>query len=239
MADYDIVRVYGADCGEPGIALQLAKKYNKKVFMGVYWLDNRLSSEVQAIINEVESSGSGWDRIDTISIGNEDVHRREKTPGQIYDAVFTAKNQLRAAGYTGPVVHVDSQEAILANPDLCGERAGDYIAANVHPFFNAQTSADQAGDFVQKQIDLLKQCGAASHYRHSERRVRVTETGWPKNGDANGAAIPSKANQNVALDSIKSKIANDVIIFSAFNNYWMRDDSTTFNTEHYWGLLGD
>jgi exo-beta-1,3-glucanase (GH17 family) len=239
MQDYDIVRVYGTDCDQPGNAFELAKKYKKKVFMGVYWLDSRLPTEIQAIINAIQSSGAGWDIVDTISVGNEDVHRGEKTPDQIFDAVSSARKQLQAAGYDGPVVHVDSQEAILANIDLCSQSAGDYIAANIHPFFNSQTSADQAGDFVQGQIDLLKQCGAAKRRRRGDIRVRVTETGWPKNGDANGVAIPSKDNQNTAVGSIKSKIASDIIMFSAFNNYWMQDDATTFNTEHYWGLLDD
>jgi exo-beta-1,3-glucanase (GH17 family) len=239
MHDYDLVRVYGTDCEQPEYAFQLAKKYNKKVFMGVYFLDERLTEEIQTIINAVKSSGSSWDAVDTISVGNEDVHRGEKTSSQIFDAIAQSGSQLQAAGYNGPIVHVDSQEAILAHPGLCSHEAGDYIAANVHPFFNSQTSADQAGDFVQGQIDLLKQCGMAKRHRRDGVRVRVTETGWPKNGDTNGVAVPSKDNQRAAVDSIKSTIADDVIMFSAFNNYWMKDGASTFNTEHYWGLLDD
>lgn len=239
MQDYAIVRVYGTDCVQPYNAVQLAKKYNKKVFMGIYFLDDTMSNEVQSIIDAIQSSGARWDHIDTVSIGNEDVHRGEKTVDEIFDAITSARQQLQAAGYTGPIVHVDSQDAILANPELCGQSAGDYIAANIHPFFNPQTCAEQAGEFVQSQIDLLRQCGSTQGHRRDAIRVRVTETGWPKNGSTNGAAVPSKLNQGIAMNSIKSKIASDVIVFSAFNNYWMLDDPTTFDTEHYWGLLDD
>jgi exo-beta-1,3-glucanase (GH17 family) len=113
--------------------------------------------------------------------------------------------------------------------------AGDYIAANIHAFFNPQTPANQAGDFVANQVDALQQCGAS--HRRKNVRVRVTETGWPKEGEANGAAIPGKANQNAAIASIKRKLGNDVFLFSAFNNYWMKNNPSTFGAEHFWGVL--
>ncbi|KIW00395.1 uncharacterized protein PV09_08104 [Verruconis gallopava] len=240
MKDYDVVRIYGADCGQPGMALQLAKKYNKRVFVGIYFLDDTMPSQLQTIVDGVLAVGGDWTMVDAISIGNEDVHRGEKTPQQIFAFVASARTLLHRAGYRGPVVHVDSQDAYLANPELCGARAGDYLAANVHPFFNSQTSADQAGKFVKGQVDLLRHCGASQRrHRRDEIRVRVTETGWPKSGQANGAAVPGKRNQNVAVESIKRNVEGDVIMFSAYNNYWMTDDTSTFDTEHYWGLLDD
>ena len=236
MGSYGIVRTYGTDCDQPNIAFQMAKKYNKKLFLGAYHLDASLPAQVQTIINAARASG-GWSRVDTISIGNEDVHRGEKTPAQIFASVGIAKAQLRLAGYHGPVVHVDSQDAILAHPSLCSHLAGDYIAANIHAFFNPETTADQAGDFVANQVNLLQQCGTANHKGAKNVRVRVTETGWPKNGQKNGVAVPSKSNQNAAVASIKRKFANDLFFFSAFNNYWMKNDASTFDTEHYWGML--
>ena len=237
LADYDVIRIYGADCGQPGIALQLAKEYNKKVFIGIYWLDERLDEQIQAIVDGVNAAGAGWGPVDAISIGNEDVHRGEKSVAEVIGFVQAAKTKLRAAGYNGPVVHVDSQDVFLANPELCSEAAGDYIAANVHPFFNDQTTAEKAGDFVQGQIDLLRQCGASQRSRRDDVQVRVAEVGWPKSGEANGAAVPGKANQQVAIESIKNMASDHIIFFSAFDNKWMKDTPATFGTEQYWGIL--
>jgi exo-beta-1,3-glucanase (GH17 family) len=237
LSDFDVIRIYGADCGQPGIAFELAKKYNKKVFVGIYWLDERLDEQIQEVIDGVSSSGAGWDPVDTISIGNEDVHRGEKTPAEIITIVTEARNKLKAAGYNGPVVHVDSQDQILANPGLCGEGAGDYIAANIHPFFNGHNAAEDAGQFVEDQIELLRQCGAKARRKRAGFRVRAAEVGWPKAGDVNGIAIPSKENQRIALESIKSKNLNDLILFSAFDNKWMKDGPNTFGTEKFWGIL--
>ena len=207
------------------------------MFVGIYWLDERLEKQIDDIIAAVKDFDLGWDAVDTISVGNEDVHRGEKTPSEVIDFVSRAKTQLRDAGYQGPVVHVDSQDRILANPELCSEAAGDYIAANIHPFFNAHNTAEHAGDFVLDQIGLLHQCGMSKRRRRDNVRVRATEVGWPKAGDANGIAVPSKDNQLTAIESIKSKEFDQLILFSAFDNKWMKDGPNTFNTEKFWGIL--
>ena len=237
LTDYDVVRVYGVDCGQPGISFELAKKYNKKVFVGIYWLDHRLDQQIADIVSGIEAAGAGWDPVDTISVGNEDVHRGEKTPGEVIAMVSDARMKLRKAGYQGPVVHVDSQDQFLANPELCSEAAGDYIAANIHPFFNAHNSAENAGEFVADQIELLRQCGASTRRRREDVRVRATEVGWPKAGSPNGIAVPSKDNQITAIESIKSQNFDQLILFSAFDNKWMKDGPNTFNTEKFWGIL--
>lgn len=233
MGAFTTVRTYGTDCDQPNIALTLAKKYNKKVLLGVYWLDDRLGSQLQTIIEAIKVNDNNWGIVDSIAIGNEDVHRGASSPMQVVGAISKSRFVLRANGYRGPIVHVDSQDAILANPMLCSRAAGDYIAANIHAFFNPNTPADQAGDFVAQQVDSLRACGQGA----GNTRVRVTETGWPKGGYANGVAVPSKDNQLKAIASIKAKLGKDVFLFSAFNNYWMRNSASTFNAEHYWGIL--
>lgn len=236
LGAFSIVRLYGTDCDQPSIALSLAKKYNKKVFLGVYDLSPfAIPGQIRTIVDAANENG-GWASVDTIAIGNEDVNRGDKSPGQVIAAVNQARSLLRPAGYGGPIVHVDTQNAILAHPELCGHVAGDYIAANIHAFFNPNTPANQAGDFVAGQVDALRQCGATSWKRRNVR-VRVTETGWPKAGEANGLAVPGKSFQQAAIASIKSKLSNDVFLFSAFNNYWMKNGPGTFNAEHYWGTL--
>jgi exo-beta-1,3-glucanase (GH17 family) len=236
LGAFNIVRVYGTDCNQPSNSLQLAQKYNKKVVLGAFYLeDATLRADLQTMINSANANG-GWANVDTVTVGNEDVNKGTASPGQVIAAVSTARTMLRSAGYNGPIVHVDTQNAILAHPELCGHAAGDYIAANIHPFFNPNTPASQAGNFISGQVQALQQCGATS-WKRRNTRVRVMETGWPKGGDANGAAVPSKENQMQAISSIKKALGNDVFLFSAFNNYWMPNNAGTFNTEHYWGIF--
>jgi exo-beta-1,3-glucanase (GH17 family) len=233
LGAFNAVRIYGVDCSQVATSLQLAKKYNKKVFLGAFYLDGQLAGDLQSMIAQVNGE---WGLVDTIGIGNEDVNKGSASVGQVLDAISLARSTLNGAGYKGPIVHVDTQNAILANPELCSHRAGDYIAANIHAFFNPNTPASQAGEFVAGQVDALRRCGSTS-WKRRDVRVRVTETGWPTDGNANGAAVPSKANQQAAIASIKRALGKDVVLFSAFNNYWMRNSAGTFNTEHFWGMF--
>jgi len=228
MQGYSFVRVYGTDCNQVALAIQYARQYGMKVFAGIFNITD-IQSEADIIINAVKGN---WDIIDTISVGNEDVN--QGTPvSSVVSAMSHATSILKAAGYHGDIVHVDSQNAFQSNPDLCKpEAAGSYIAANCHPFFNSQTSADQAAAFVSNQINILGSCAASV----GNPRIRITETGWPKQGESDGAAVPSKANQDIVVNGIKSLPNADTAIFlSSFNDPWKAPGS--FSCEQFWGIL--
>lgn len=228
MQGYSYVRIYGTDCNQVALAIQYARQYGMKVFAGIFKLTD-IQSQADIIINAVNGS---WDIIDTISVGNEDVNNG--TPvSSVVSAMSQAKSILQAAGYKGDIVHIDTQNAFESNPDLCTpEAAGSYIATNCHPFFNSQTSADQAAAFVSNQIKLLSSCAASV----GNSRIRITETGWPKQGENDGIAVPSKANQEIVISGIKNlSNAGTTIFLSSFNDPWKAPGP--FNSEQFWGIL--
>jgi exo-beta-1,3-glucanase (GH17 family) len=230
MQGYSYVRICGTDCNQVELAIQYARQYGMKVFAGMFSLNN-IQSQADIIISAVNGT---WDIIDTISVGNEDVNNG--TPvSSVVSAMSQAKSILRAAGYSGDIVHIDSQNAFQSNPELCTpEAAGSYVAANCHPFFNSQTPADQAAAFVSNEINILGSCAASV----GNSRVRITETGWPKQGQNDGAAVPSKENQNIVINGIKGLSNADTAIFlSSFNDPWKAPGA--FNSEQFWGILDD
>jgi exo-beta-1,3-glucanase (GH17 family) len=232
------VRMYGTDCDQVSLSMRAAGTAGLKVMLGVFNL-NDVERETQDLIRQVQESGQGWDMVETISIGNEDVQKGTANAQQVIAAVNTARGILKGAGYQGPVVHVETHGAILANPELCSEAAGDYVAANIHPFFNPLILSYFAGKYVRSQVEALQACSAHNSKKRSEHRVVVTETGWPTSGWPNGLAIPSRGQQFAAIKSIKKELAGDVYLFSAFDNHWQRDNPTTFGAEKHWGLLMD
>ncbi|KAF2400103.1 glycoside hydrolase [Trichodelitschia bisporula] len=234
LVGYSRIRVYGTDCGQPENVINAARATGKKVFMGIFFLDS-VPAQIQTIVNAVQATGGSWDVFETISIGNEDVERG--TPvGTVIAAVQAARSQLRAAGYQGPVVHVDTQSAILANPQLCGPDAGDFVAANIHPFFNPNIIAAASGWFVAQQVRALERCAAAHSRKRDVQRVVVTETGWPARGQNNGHAVPGRLHQVAAIMSIRKHLKSDVFLFSAFNSGWKEDTPGTFGAERFWGI---
>jgi len=229
MQGYSIVRIYGTDCNQVALAVQYASQYGMKIFASIFDL-SQVESEAQAIISAVNGN---WGIIDTISVGNEDVNNGVAI-STVASAMAQAKSILSGAGFNGNLVHVDTQNAFESNPSMCNPSvAGSYIAANTHPFFNAQTSADQGASFVSTQIGILESCAAGVG-----GRVRISETGWPKQGSSNGAAVPSKANQDVVVAGIKGlSNAQDAIFLSSFDDSWKAPGP--FNCEQFWGILDD
>lgn len=102
--------------------------------------------------------GSDWGLVHTVAVGNEVVNSGQMDASSVAAKVNSARDLLRPAGYTGPVVTVDTFVAIMANPILC--EASDYAAANCHPFFDGKVAASASGDFLKTQSQNVQNaCG--------------------------------------------------------------------------------
>lgn len=223
---YDVIRLYGVDCDQVSAVLS-AKSKSQKIFAGIFDVAN-IESGVKTLASAVKSSGS-WDDIDTVSIGNELVNSGQADASQIKKYVESGRSSLKDAGFSGKVVSVDTFIAVYNNPDLC--KYSDYIAVNAHAFFDGGYSAQDAGKWVLNQIEgLSSTCGG-------DKKVLITESGWPSSGDTNGKAVPSKSNQKDAIKSIKKECGDDVLLFTAFNDNWKA--SGAFNAEKSYGILSN
>ncbi|MCJ1282798.1 hypothetical protein MMC26_002124 [Xylographa opegraphella] len=221
---FDVVRLYGVDCNQ--VANVVAANTGMKLFLGIFDI-NSIQSEVQTIAKAINGD---WSLVQTVSVGNELVNSGGASVGAVVAAISTARTMLKAAGYNGPVVTVDTMVAMQSNPELC--TASDFCAINCHAFFDSNTQASGAGAFVQGWIEKVSEAA-------NGKLTIVTETGWPSQGNANGAAVPSSQNQQTALSSIQSTVSSNVILYSAFNTMWKTNTAATFNAEQYWGMYGN
>ena len=227
------MRIYGMDCNQIPLAIQNALKNGQKLMGGAY-LDpmgggEDVSKVIQAYKDAIDKyAGGNWDVIQLFSVENERVNEKRMTAGQVVDAIGSARSQLRGLGYKGPVGAVETAPALIANPSICD--AADIVTANIHAFFDRNTKAQDAGTFVRSQVQLIKNAC-------NNKRVVVTESGWPHQGNANGAAVPSSQNQRAALASIRQNFSGDMFLFSAFDSAWKADTASTFNAERYWGII--
>lgn len=227
---YAMVRIYGTDCNQVATVLAAAKAHGMKVFAGVYALGS-LASEIAII---AKAANGDWSSFDTISIGNELVNSGTASATSVVAAIGTARGLLKATGYTGKVVTVDTLVAARANPSLCD--ASDYCAVNCHPFFDGNYAAADSGKFLTEQVPTLQ-----AVLSNKSQQVVITETGWPWKGQSNGAAVPSLSNQAAALGSIKTAYSSNpgsVILFTAFNDLWKSNTAAQFQAEQYWGMGG-
>ncbi|KAK9452979.1 glycoside hydrolase superfamily [Dipodascopsis uninucleata] len=220
LSSYAIIRLYGIDCDQVSNVLA-AIAPGQKLFVGIYDIDD-LASQVSLLA----SVANGWDDIYTVSIGNEPVNSGAKTADEMVSIISNGRSLLQAAGYSGPVVGVDTFIAVINNPVLCG--ASDYIAVNCHTFFDGGYTADQSGEFVQNQI---KRVTAACN----NDNILITESGWPTQGNSNGLAVPSVPNQDAALKSLRSLVADQLFEFTMLNDMWKSPGQ--YGIEQYWGIF--
>ena len=224
--EYGSLRVYGTDCDQVSSVIDLAQDKGMKLFLGIFDID-QVEKEAQIIIDEASSC---WECVHTISVGNELVNNGAKSADQVIAAMKTAGDMLRSAGYDGAIVTVDTVPAMIENPSLC--EASDYAAVNCHAFFDGKVEASGAGQFVMEQSRRVGEaCGG--------KKVVVTESGWPHQGNTNGAAVPSREGQQAAIQSLRTAFKDtpdQLYIFTLDDTPWKEDNEYTFGAEKYWGI---
>ncbi|KAL4820658.1 glycoside hydrolase superfamily [Aspergillus spinulosporus] len=226
LTHYAFIRIYGVDCDQTKKVITAARRHNLQVFAGVYDLHN-LYANLKTIINAARPDLS---TLHTISIGNELLNRGQNSAGDVTAAVNNARAYLRTLGYLGPVVTIDTFSKVLEHPELC--HVSDYCAANCHAFFDAAQTPETAGTYV---ADVSRHLSEVS----GGKRTLITESGWPHAGQSNGKAVPSKENQQKAIESLRKTFwdnHSDLILFSAFDDLWKVDNQWTFGAEKYWGI---
>ncbi|RII05797.1 hypothetical protein CUC08_Gglean009012 [Alternaria sp. MG1] len=233
MKDYKVIRMYGMDCNQIPLAIQNAIKNGQKLMGGAFLDTSGGGEDLDQVIQTYKSAidqyaGGNWDVLQLFAVENERVNEHRMTSSQVVDAIGRARTQLQSFGYNGLVGAVETAPAMMDNPAICG--AADVVMVNIHAFFDRNTKAQDAGTFVKSQVERVKSAC-------DNKRVVVTESGWPREGNANGAAIPSPDNQRIALESIRSNFNSDMFLFSAFDSGWKADSASTFNSERYWGVI--
>jgi exo-beta-1,3-glucanase (GH17 family) len=225
LKGFSTVRVYSTDCStleNVGSACEIS---GLKLILGVFISETGISGaqdQVSAI-----TSWAKWELVELISVGNEAVFNGYCSAADLASFIASAKASFASAGYTGPCTTTEPlniwQES---TSELCA--VVDIVGCNIHPFFNADVPADQAGSFVASQLQIVD--GLCS----GKTGVNL-ETGWPRAGSCNGHACPGSSEQETAVAAIKAAAGGKSVMFSFQNDYWKPAGS--FGCEQSWGLI--
>lgn len=227
------IRVYGTDCDsistiQPS-ALKLGLKMNQGFWIGSSNIDS-IDQSVQDLIQWVQNENSGdWGLFTTLTVGNEAIYSGFVDGNTLLGKIKSVKSTLRSAGWNGPVTTAEPPQSYIDFPNLCTDTDGiDYVGLNAHPYFDSNTSPDQAGKFVLAQIDIAQS-------KCNNRNVQITETGYPSAGNTNGKAIPTKENQATAIKSIMGALNNKAVLFTLYDDKWKNPGP--YNVEQHFGLV--
>ncbi|OJJ31210.1 hypothetical protein ASPWEDRAFT_31875 [Aspergillus wentii DTO 134E9] len=219
------VRVYSTDCNGLEYIGEAAKQNGLKMIIGVFISSTGVSGAQDQVTSIAK--WAQWDLVSLVVVGNEAIQSGYADASSLAGLISSAKSTFKSSGYTGEVTTTEPINVWEQySSTLCN--AVDIVGANLHPFFNADTTADQAGTFVKSQFELLKKTCPG-------KDILNLETGWPSEGSANGKAVPGKEQQAAAIKSLAQEVGDKSVFFSYANDLWK--DAGEFDVERYWGCI--
>ena len=221
---FKVVRIYSTDCNGLEYVGAACRAHGLNMIIGVFISSSGTSgaqSQVQQIVQWAQ-----WDLVDLIVVGNEAILNGYCTAGQLAGFISSSTSAFKTAGYTGLITTTEPLDSWQTyGSTLCA--VVDKVGANLHPFFNPQTPATDAGTFVKSELAILRTvCPGKTD-------VINLETGWPTQGSPDGVAVPGAQEQITALTAIVKEAGDDCVFFSYANDSWKPPGE--FGVEPYWG----
>ncbi|KAI0851385.1 glycoside hydrolase family 17 protein [Daldinia vernicosa] len=228
-AGIEAVRVYSTDCDTLPNVGGACEKHGLKMILGIFIDSPGCDAQNPTVSEQISAikDWAKWELVDLISVGNEAVFHGYCEPAELASLITKCKGEF--TGYTGQYTTAETVN-IWQQSDFSSAICGvvDVAGANAHAFFNTQTVASQAGEFVKGQLDIVSNiCDNVSGI--------ILETGWPSAGVTMGLAVPGVAEQAVAIKSIVKECGDKAVMFSYSSDAW-KDPNTACQCEPHFGV---
>ncbi len=199
---------------------QIAKELGIKTLVGA-WLGTDEEKNRQEIENLIQLAKDGF--VDIAAVGNEVLYRRDLTEEELLDRI----RQVKEAIPNVPVGYVDAYYEFSKCPAIT--EACDVILCNCYPFWEG-TDFRYSLLHMQQMYNQARQAGQG-------KRVIITETGWPSQGESLGGAVPSMLSAMKYFIQTQLWAMDDnveVFYFSSFDESWKVGAEGEVGA--YWGI---
>lgn len=202
----------------PGLAKQVGLKVVPTAWIG------RLpgaSAANNAEVTQLISVANQNDNLPFLAVGSEALLRGDVAKEQLIAYINQVKQRVSLPVTTAEPWHVWRDHPDLAN-------AVDLIFLNVYGYWENQPVENAVAYAFQRYNEIKA--------RYSNKRVVISETGWPTGGEVRNGAVPSLANQKRFVQEFIAKAAEqnaDAFLFAAFDENWKRRPG--FEVEAHWG----
>ena len=184
----------------------VAKQMGIKTLVGA-WLGDDLEKNEQEIEGLIKLAKDGY--VDIAAVGNEVMYRKDLTEEQLLAYIQRVKDAVPGVpvGYVDAYYEFEDRPAIT---EIC-----DVILANCYPFWE--------GCAIEYSLLHMKDMFRRTQKVAAGKKVIITETGWPNQGEMFHGAKPSQENairyflntqQWGQTDNI------DIFYFSSFDESW-------------------
>ena len=213
------IRIFSCTDGNDLIP-QLAREYGFKTLVGA-WLGKEKDKNEEEMTRLVELARAGF--VDVAAVGNEVLYREDLDEDELIACIDRVRNALPDV----PVGYVDAYYEFSDRPLLA--EACDVILANCYPYWEG-CHMDYSLLYMKQMYYQVKQAQPA-------KKIIITETGWPSEGEALGAAEPSYNNALkyfINAQTWARKEGIDLFYFAAFDEAWKV--GTEGSVGAFWGL---
>lgn len=184
----------------------VAREMGIKTLVGA-WLSDDLEKNEQEIEGLIKLAKD--DYVDIAAVGNEVLYRKDLTEEQLLGYIQRVKEALPEI----PVGYVDAYYEFEDRPvitEIC-----DVILANCYPFWE--------GCAIEYSLLYMKDMYRRTQKAANGKKVIITETGWPNQGEKFYGAEPSQENAlryflNTQHWAHTDNI--DIFYFSSFDESW-------------------
>ena len=199
---------------------QLAREYGFKTLVGA-WLGEEKDKNEEEMSRLIELAQAGF--VDVAAVGNEVLYREEMSEEDLIACINRVRNALPDV----PVGYVDAYYEFADRPML--SEACDVILANCYPYWE--------GCHMDYSLLYMKQMYYQVKQAQPDKKIIITETGWPSEGAALGAAEPGYENAlKYFINAQEWTRAEgiEMFYFSAFDEAWKV--SAEGSVGAFWGL---
>jgi GPH family glycoside/pentoside/hexuronide:cation symporter len=199
---------------------EIAHQKGIKSMVGA-WISNDLNRNEKEIESLIALAKAGL--VDVAAVGNEVLHRDEISEEKLISYIKRVKEALPNI----PVGYVDAYYQFLDRPNLVANC--DVLLVNFYPFWEG-AKLEHSISYMQNMLELTQTVA-------NGKKIIVTETGWPSNGESVEKAIPSKSNAMRYFIAVQEWAKNkniDLFYFSSFDESWKVKDEGVIGTS--WGI---
>jgi exo-beta-1,3-glucanase (GH17 family)/cellulose synthase/poly-beta-1,6-N-acetylglucosamine synthase-like glycosyltransferase len=210
---------------------RLALKHNLQVAVGAYLYREdgddedraKMHAKNQEEITGVIKSANENRNVIRVVVGNETLFRKDVSIEDLEAQLDYVRSQTRK-----PVSTAEQWNVWRDNPDLA--KHVDFLAVHLLPYWE-NMSVDDALKHIVIQMDMLQK-------KYPDKRIVITEVGWPSSGRTRDKAVASLENEALFLRrfiAIAQEKNYNYYICEAFDQPW-KEQTSEGGAGAYWGV---
>ena len=200
---------------------RVAKEFGIKTLVGA-WLGNDADINRRELEGLIALANEGM--VDIAAVGNEVMYRKDLTEEELLQFMQEVRSRIPAHI---PMGYVDAYYEFSHRPAITA--ACDVILCNCYPFWE--------GCPFEQSLAYMQQMYAQARDAGGGKKVIISETGWPSQGESLKGAHPGWHHARDYFINTQIWSANEdipVFYFSSFDEDWKTGAEGTVGA--YWGI---